>query len=235
MVKRQRRTVIHGNKWKLDMEGVCGGREKGGRSPISYKMCFKACRTQISNKKFHQIRRPNFWGGAGGQQRLGQCPNFCSFYLLKASLSIGILTRQFFSSCYFFRVGVYICDSFTINLPILLNLQITSTSLHSILHTITITIPMCTHTVLRLWLHTVYIPVCHAWLGVLAGTSLYSHGTGWYIDSVSLSGNIYVESNHLPCPHSFLGLFFPGWRSNLICKTKSWKGCKYIFEWPTDQ
>jgi hypothetical protein len=55
---------------------------RNGILEVMFKICFRNCRIEISNDYFfYQIRRPKFGrGGRGGQQRLGQCPKFGTFF-----------------------------------------------------------------------------------------------------------------------------------------------------------
>ena len=48
---------------------------------VMFKICFKGCTIEISNEFFLPNRRPKF-GRGGGKRRLGQCPNFRTFFFL---------------------------------------------------------------------------------------------------------------------------------------------------------
>ncbi len=61
----------------------------GGMSQPAYLVGAKVSPNQLIWSLEH-IRCPKFGRGAGGQQRLGQCPNFQTFCFLMASLSYSI-------------------------------------------------------------------------------------------------------------------------------------------------
>ena len=62
----------------------------GGMSQPAYLVGAKVSPNQLIWSLEH-IRCPKFGRGAGGQKRLGQCPNFQTFCFLMASLTESLL------------------------------------------------------------------------------------------------------------------------------------------------
>ena len=72
--------------------------------PISYKLCFEACRTQISKNIFFLLRVSEVERGAGGQRRFGQIPKFDRFLVLKPPLIFFCLTMRNCLNCFYYHL-----------------------------------------------------------------------------------------------------------------------------------
>ena len=97
--------------WDIVPTGGGGSSQMGGMSQPAYLVGAKVSPNQLIWSLEH-IRCPKFGRGAGGQKRLGQCPNFQTFCFLMASLTD---VRHFWQG--FDQVPIF-CPLFIQNVPL---------------------------------------------------------------------------------------------------------------------